>query len=191
MFQWLMSNAQLLIFAVVILSSILGPVFKWLGDKRRLMRMEQERKRRELEELRTGRPVATGPTPEEIERMIAEQLAAQRAEILRQRAEQAEARRQAARKKAEAEARQQQPKTPAQVVGGVVAGTQTYAQASQLNVAPMIPIEAMGAQIHRKRAVRAAQRGPSVAVVGMLGPSELRRAVVLSEILGPPVAMRE
>jgi len=190
MFQWLMSNAQLLIFAVVILSSILGPVFKWLGDKRRQMVMETERKRRELEELRTGRPVATGPTPEEIERMIAEQLAAQRAEILRQRAEQAEARRQAARKQAEAEP-QRQPKTPAQVVGGVVAGTQTYAQASQLNVAPMIPIEAMGSQIHAKRAVRGAQRGPSATVLGKLGPGELRRAIVLSEILGPPVAMRE
>lgn len=190
MFQWLMSNIQIVIFGVVILSSILGPVFKWLGEKRQQMRIEQERKRREFEELRTGRPVATGPTPQDIERMIAEQVAAQRAEILRQRAEQAEARRQAARKKAEAEA-QRQPKSPAQVVGGVVAGTQTYAQASQLNVAPMLPIEAMGAQIHRKRAVRAAQRGPSVAVVGLLGPSELRRAVVLSEILGPPVAMRE
>ena len=190
--QWIMSNIQLIIFGIVILSSILGPLFKWLGEKRQQLRMENERKRRELEELRTGRVEQTGPTPEQIEQMIAEQVAAQRAEMLRQRAEQAEARRRAAQRRAEqTKVKQQESASPAKAVGKIVGATQTYAEASHLATPPMIPIEAMGTQIHAKHAARATKRAPAAAIVGKLGPAELRKAIVLTEILGPPVAMRQ
>jgi len=189
--QWIMSNIQLIIFGIVILSSILGPMFKWLGEKRQQLRMENERKRRELEELRTGRVEQTGPTPEQIEQMIAEQVAAQRAEMLRQRAEQAEMRRRAAQKRAEQAKAKQETASPAKAVGKIVGATQTYAEASHLATPPMIPIEAMGTQIHAKHAARATKRAPAAAIVGKLGPAELRKAIVLTEILGPPVAMRQ
>ena len=175
--QWIMSNIQLIIFGIVILSSILGPLFKWLGEKRQQLRMENERKRRELEQ---------------IEQMIAEQVAAQRAEMLRQRAEQAEARRRAAQRRAEqTKVKQQESASPAKAVGKIVGATQTYAEASHLATPPMIPIEAMGTQIHAKHAARATKRAPAAAIVGKLGPAELRKAIVLTEILGPPVAMRQ
>lgn len=190
--QWIMSNIQLIIFGIVILSSILGPMFKWLGEKRQQLRMENERKRRELEELRTGRVEQTGPTPEQIEQMIAEQVAAQRAEMLRQRAEQAEMRRRAAQKRAEqAKAKQQESGSPAKAVGKIVGATQSYAEASQLATPPMIPIEGLGPQIQSRRSTRAPKRAPAAAIVGKLGPAELRKAIVLTEILGPPVAMRQ
>jgi len=191
--QWLLQNIQILIFAIVILSSILGPVFKWLGDKRQQLRIENERKRRELEEMRTGRVEQQSPTPEELERMIEEQLAAQRAEMLRQRAEQAEARRQAAQKRAEQAKRKRDAATQkaSAEVSKVVKATQSYAEASKLSTKPMIPIEAMGPQIHAHHASRATKRAPSAAVVGKLGPAELRKAIVLTEILGKPVAMRQ
>ncbi len=190
--QWLMSNIQFLIFAIVILSSILGPVFKWLGEKRKQMRQENERKRRELEEFRTGRVEQTGPTPEQIEQLIAEQLAAQRAELLRQRAEQAEVRRRAAQQRAEqAKLKQQKKATQVQASGKVVEASRTYAEASNLATPPMIPIEAMGSQIHAKRkAAVSTRRAPSATIVGKLGPQELRRAIVLTEIIGPPVSLR-
>lgn len=188
--QWIMNNIQMVIFGLVIASSILGPIFKWLGDKRQQLKMENERKRRELEALRTGRDVPTGPTPEEIERMIAQQVAAQQAEVLRQRAEQAEARRQAARRKAEAQARQQAqaakaPKTPSPA-------TRTYQQSSQLATPPMIPIEALADRgAASRRVATVGVRGPGAIILGKLGPAELRRAIVLTEVLGPPVAMRD
>lgn len=215
--QWFIQNAQILIIGFVILSSILGPVFKWLGEKRQQLKAENERKKRELDELRTGRVEQQGPTPEELEQMIAEQVAAQRAEMLRQRAEQAEARRRAAQERAEQAKRKRQEATVqssgqaggqrseqarkqsggqsirpqrTKPVKGVKA-PQTYEQASKLSTPPMIPIEAMGAQMHAHPSARAVTRAPSAAVVGRLGPNELRRAVVLTEILGKPIALRD
>ena len=191
--QWLMQNVQFVIFAIVILSSILGPVFKWLGDKRQQLRMENERKRRELEELRTGRVEPQGPTPEQLEQMIQEQLAAQRAEMLRQRAEQAEVRRKAAQQRAEQAKRRREtaPQKASGEVARVLKATQSYAEASRLSTPPMIPIEAMGSQIHAHHAARVTKQAPSAAVVGRLGPEELRKAVVLTEILGKPMALRD
>ena len=212
--QWFIQNAQILIIGFMILSSILGPVFKWLGEKRQQLKAENERKKRELDELRTGRVEQQGPTPEQLEQMIAEQVAAQRAEMLRQRAEQAEARRRAAQERAEQAKRNRQEVTVQSggQAGGLrseqarkqsggqsirpqrtkpvkgVKAPQTYEQASRLATPPMIPIEAMGAQMHAASVIK---RTPSAAVVGRLGPNELRRAVVLTEILGKPIALRD
>lgn len=197
--QWFIQNAQILIIGFVILSSILGPVFKWLGEKRQQLRMENERKRRELEELRTGRPAQTGPTPEEVEQMIAEQVAAQRAEMLRQRAEQAEARRRAAQERAEARARQQQAQQEAQPQPAPIATQvqsdrprRTRPQKQRVGPAPMQPhkLGSLGPAVG-VRAGRVSTSTPSAPIVGKLGPEELRKAIVLTEILGPPVAMRQ
>ena len=42
--QWFIQNAQILIIGFVVLSSILGPLFKWLGEKRQQLRQENERR---------------------------------------------------------------------------------------------------------------------------------------------------
>ena len=188
--QWFIQNAQILIIGFVVLSSILGPLFKWLGEKRQQLRQENERKRRELDEMRTGRVEPQGPTPEEVEEMISQQLAAQRAEMLRQRAEQAEARRRAAQQRAEAQARAQQAQ-PQPPRSQPVFQNQPQAQ-PQVGPAPM-PVHdlgSLGAVVGaRPRRGRTATR-PSAAIVGKLGPEELRKAIVLTEILGPPLALR-
>lgn len=194
--QWIMNNIQLVVFALVIASSILGPIFKWLGDKRQQLRRENERKRRELEELRTGRVEQTGPTAEQIERMIAEQMAAQQAEMLRQRAEQAEARRRAAQKRAEVQARKAaqaaQVTQPRPQASPATTGSQTYAQAIAKTASPMLPIEALSArEIGSQRRATVSRRGPGGVILGRLGPGELRRAIILTEVLGPPVSLRE
>ncbi len=53
--NWLLNNAQILIFLVIIGSSVFGWVFKQLKEQAELKRIENERQRRKLEELRTGR----------------------------------------------------------------------------------------------------------------------------------------
>lgn len=53
--QWIVNNSQFLIFAVVILFSILGTVGKKLKEKQDERQVSMERRRREAERLRTGR----------------------------------------------------------------------------------------------------------------------------------------
>lgn len=186
--QWIVTHINLIIFGLVIASSVLGPLFKWLGDKRQQLRLENERKRRELDEMRTGRVEPAGPTPEEIERLIAQQVAAQQAEMMRQRAEQAEARRQAARRRAEAQARKQAAQAPSVPKPAV----RRPEHVSTLATPPMVPIEALAARaIGSRGAAGGGRRATGAVVLGTLGPGELRWAIVLTEVLGPPVALRD
>ena len=117
MFQFFIQNAQLLIIIVIILGPLVGKLGEWFLKQKAKRDQQAELRRREEEELRTGRisePEAKQPTPEEIEAMIAEQLRQQHEEMLRQRAEQAEARRKAAQERAEAARKKQEQRTQQQ-----------------------------------------------------------------------------
>jgi len=55
---WLLNNIQVLIFLLIIGSSVFGWIFKQLKEQTELKRIENEKNRRELESLRTGREPA-------------------------------------------------------------------------------------------------------------------------------------
>ncbi len=111
--NWLLNNAQILIFLVIIGSSVFGWIFKQLREQAELKRIEHERERRKLEQLRTGRvdepdrpiaaqtrvstpqapsPSPAAPTTTGAGRVRLEEIAARRqaqlAELRRRRAEQ-------------------------------------------------------------------------------------------------------
>ncbi|GAB5496455.1 MAG: hypothetical protein Phyf2KO_15350 [Phycisphaerales bacterium] len=196
MFQFFIQNAQLLIIIVIILGPILGKLGEWFLKQKAKRDQHAELRRREEEELRTGRisePEAKQPTPEEIEAMIAEQLRQQHEEMLRQRAEQAEARRKAAQERAEAarkkqEGRAQQQTTPmrerakpARSRSTQAASTRTEAQPSLAGIVPA----------SRRVSTTSAQTGKGAALIGDIDAQSLRKAIVMNEILSPPISIRK
>lgn len=205
MLQWIIQNSQILIILVVILGPILGKTAEWFMVQKAKRDQQVLRRRQEEEELRTGRPAKREPTPEEIEAMIAEQARQQHEAMQRQRAEQAEARRRAARERAEAARQRRQsqsqrgdrPQQPAPQNRSIrereipkltakqkaaLGGRERIAEAAAIK--DIAPIEAA---VAKARTTRTRSALPDQD----LSPEGLRKAVVMMEILGPPIAERE
>lgn len=184
---------QILIFVLVLAGPVIGKIGQWLVAQKQKRDAEVLRRKREEESFRTGRePEAEqqGPTAEQIEQMIlAEQLRQQQEELQRQRAAQAEARRRAAQERAEAKRRQQEAAgetavpapTPAPVVRARAdRAASTTAKQTRRAVSPQTP-----------RVPVSASRSPSASVLASLDRDSLRQAIIMTEVLGPPVAMRD
>ncbi|RNC82462.1 MAG: hypothetical protein ED559_11980 [Phycisphaera sp.] len=195
MIQFFLNNIQLLIFLLILAGPILGKLGEWLLKQKAMRDQQAEMRRREEEELRTGRvsePAAKQPTPEELEAMIAEQLRQQREEMMRQRAEQAEARRKAAQERAEA-ARKKQEQLKQQEQA---APKRERMRAAHPRPAPLTPsaeqVSMAGIVPASRRASAApAQRARGTALVGNIDADSLRKAIVMNEILSPPISIRE
>ncbi len=212
MLQWIIQNSQILIILVVILGPILGKTAEWFMVQKAKRDQQVQRRRQEEEELRTGRPAKREPSPEEIEAMIAEQARQQHEAMQRQRAEQAEARRRAARERAEAARRRRDdadregpvrpergpqpqmsapqkrpirereiPKLTAKQKAAL-GGRERIAEAAAIK--DIAPIEAA---VAKARTTRTRSALPDQD----LSPEGLRKAIVMMEVLGPPIAERE
>lgn len=197
MIQFFLNNIQLLIFLLILAGPILGKLGEWFIKQKAARDQQAEMRRREEEELRTGRvsePAAKQPSPEELEAMIAEQLRQQREEMMRQRAEQAEARRKAAQERAEAARKKQEQgkqqtqrssrrerANPAQQRSATTASGPT---AEQVSLAGIVPAS-------RRAPTAPAQSERRAALVGNIDAESLRRAIVMNEILSPPISIRK
>lgn len=195
MIQFFLNNIQLLIFVLILAGPILGKLGEWFIKQKAARNQQAEMRRREEEELRTGRvsePAARQPTPEELEAMIAEQLRQQREEMLRQRAEQAEARRKAAQERAEAARRKQEQQQPQhdpwrERVKPATSRTASPAVAASAEPASMSGIVPIGGN----SPFAPAQRTRGAALVGGIDADSLRKAIVMNEILSPPISIRK
>ena len=197
MIQFFLNNIQLLIFLLILAGPILGKLGEWFLKQKAARDQQAEMRRREEEELRTGRvsePAAKQPSPEELEAMIAEQLRQQREEMMRQRAEQAEARRKAAQERAEAARKKQEqgkqqtqistrrePANPAQQRSATTVSGPT---AEQVSLAGIVPAS-------RRAPTAPAQPQRGAALVGDIDAESLRKAIVMNEILSPPISIRK
>ena len=186
MFQFFQNYSGLLIPLLIILAPTLAKLGEWFLKQKARRDLQAEIRRREEEELRTGR-ISTperpkAPTPEEVEAMIAEQMRQQHEEMLRQRAEQAEARRRAARERAKAARQVEQPQ------GAQLSSRQQAALAGKVSIARKASITDIvpAGQIATSGAARRTST-----LVGEVDTDALRKAVVMSEILSPPLALRE
>ncbi|PHQ79396.1 MAG: hypothetical protein COB69_08070 [Phycisphaera sp.] len=179
-------NIQLIIFLLVIVGPIIGKVGGWMVQQKKKRDEQLYQRHREEESFRTGRvsePEPAGPSPEVLEQiMIAEQLRLQHEEMLRQRAAQADARRRVAQQRAEAARQRQGVPQPGVLVRDTAAPPKRKRPEQ-----PKAP--AQKAVKWAAPAARAA--GPSAAIIGTMDKNSLRQAIIMSEVLGPPVSMRE
>jgi hypothetical protein len=181
---------QILIFILVLAGPVIGKIGTWMVAQKKKRDAELNRRKREEESFRTGRDTSTepaGPTPEQLEQLIlAEQLRQQQEEMLRQREAQAEARRRAAQQRAEAARKAKQESAAAFPVPAPA----VQARASEANRSSAAVVK-----VNRVPAPSVARatgsRSPSAAVLSNLDKDSLRQAIIMTEILGPPVAMRD
>ncbi len=197
MIQFFLNNIQLLIFLLILAGPILGKLGEWFLKQKAARDQQAEMRRREEEELRTGRisePAAKQPSPEELEAMIAEQLRQQREEMMRQRAEQAEARRKAAQERAEA-ARKKQEQGKQQVQRSTRRERANPAQQRSATTASGTTVEPVSlagiVPASRRAPTTPAQSERGAALVGDIDAESLRKAIVMNEILSPPISIRK
>ncbi len=238
--NWLMNNIQILIFLLIIGSSVFGWVMKQLREQAELKRIENERHRRKREELRTGQvqdepgavpvltrtPARVAPAqPTAAGRTRLEEIAlkrqAQIAELRRRRAEQLARAKQSSQGRTASPPTQRQAPQQAQRQTQAQTRAQAPRQTSRQTQQP-IPIQRQAQQpSRRRRAAPAAKqtleqrmltrpeadehlasrfgahtvpgRAPRPKATGIraaLVGGRLREAIVLAEIISPPVSMR-
>jgi len=189
MLNFLSNNIQILIFLLILVGPILGKLGSWVAEQKKKRDEQLHQRHREEESFRTGRdsePEHAGPTPEQLEQlMIAEQLRLQQEEMLRQRAAQADARRRAAQQRAEA-AKQSQQSVPKPGVVARDPASPPQRKRQQQSESPAQKAARWAAPVAAARAA-----GPSAAIIGTMDRKSLHQAVIMSEVLGPPVSMRE
>ena len=207
MLNWLTSNIQLVVVILMVLGPSIGGIAKWFAEQQKKLKAKQELARRREEELRTGRPVEPA-----IKADPQAEARARAAELLRRQQAEAELKRKQAELRAEQARRLEQARRAAQA-----RRAQQQAQASGIEFdfepgmfAPVLQAPApaksdvrvesamtqarvaktANAASAAGRAAAATARAPAAPLLGTVGIADLRKAVVLSEILSPPVSLR-
>ncbi|HED54953.1 MAG TPA: hypothetical protein ENJ00_12250 [Phycisphaerales bacterium] len=203
MLQWLTSNIQIVVVILMVLGPSIGGVVKWLAQQQKILKEKQKLNRRREEELRTGRPATEAEPDPQI-------LARKQAELLRRQQAEAELKRQQAEVLAERARRAQQARQAAEArrapnqadATGVEFTPGAFAPPPEISapIPPAVVSRRSAARtesaLTRTRVAKAASnvatvRAPTTPILGSVGITDLRQAVVLSEILSPPVALRE
>ncbi len=202
--NWISNNLNWLIYVFVLAIPVVSSIGKWLQQEAAKKKAEAEKRRRAEAQLRTGRVEQAPPRAPQTagapagDRDRPENFAERRrrqVEELKRRQEVAQRQRDAAQQASSpqspvpassAERRRRTP-TPAARGGEAVAVAEP----------PSAEIESLAARFEREAGVaRGARRvprgaGPALRIGPGLDRRTLRQAVVLAEVLAPPVSLRE
>lgn len=199
--NWIMNNLQLLIVLAFILLPAIRGIGVWLQQQAAKNKAEAERRRRADEALRTGRASveapsapperAMAPSPDTDDREE-ESFAARRRrqlEELRRREELARQRREAAARQRGTPSRAERAPAPPSAVAAPPVTAVPVAETAIGDVIGLATGARHGLRAARPGAAPAAAAGLAIGRVPTR--DELRRAIVLSEVLAPPLALRD
>jgi FtsZ-interacting cell division protein ZipA len=210
--QWISNNLNWLIYVVIFVIPVLSSVGKWIQQQAAKKQAEAERRRRADAQLRTGRPDASetvsrpAPSPASRDDRDPPETFADRR---RRQIEELKRRQEAAQRQRDAAQRTSPAPTPAPTPTAgrrpverrrAQPSSEPIASAAPSVAAPSAEIETLAAKFEREagaqRAAAQAKRKPAQQAGPLrVGPgldrATLRNAVVLAEVLAPPVGLRD
>lgn len=205
MFQWIGNNLNWLIYVFVLVIPVASSIGKWLQREAAKKQAEGQRRRQLETQLRTGRSEPEQPSQRSSESKAERQETF--AERRRRQIEELKRRQEAAQRQREAaqqgrsQTSQPAPRTTAQQPtprrqrADTDRPTVPTAGAAPQDVAEVsAEVESLAKKFERQTRAARARKGPPVKRVGVgpgLDRASLRRAIVMAEVLAPPVALRD
>jgi hypothetical protein len=209
MFQWIGNNLNWLIYVFVLIIPVVSSIGKWLQQEAAKKQAEAQRRRQLETQLRTGRsePEQASQRPSESEAERQETFAERRRrqiEELKRRQEAAQRQREAAQQ-GRSQTSQPAPRTTAQQTTQQQAPRRQRADTDRPTVptagaAPQdvaevsAEVESLAKKFERQTRAARTRKASPVKRVGVgpgLDRASLRRAIVMAEVLAPPVALRD
>ena len=207
MFQWIGNNLNWLIYVFVLVITVMSSIGKWLQQEAAKRQAEAQRRRQLETQLRTGRsePEQASQRPSESEAERQETFAERRRrqiEELKRRQEAAQRQREAAQQgrsqptpRTTAQQQTTQQQAPRRQRADTDRPTVPTVVAAQGDIAEVpAEVESLAKKFERQTRAARARKAPPVKRVGVgpgLDRASLRRAIVMAEVLAPPVALRD